>query len=159
MKAPYVFGRSSQGEIDTLHPDYKLIHKTAIKTIPVDYGVHNGGRTFSLQLEYFLGGKSRLDPRKPGVLEKAKHVIYEGREKAEASDIHVSGKHKGESLTWNKDHLIFVAAYLIAVADMLYAQGLISHRLRWGGNWDMDGTIVIDQEFDDLPHLEMYKPE
>lgn len=158
MKKNYEFGMVSRREIETLHPDYKLIHETAIKTIPVDYGVHDGGRTFDLQLEYFLNRKSRLDPRKPGVLAKAKHVIYEGRKKAEASDVHVSGNHKGESLTWNKDHLIFVAAYLIAVADMLYAQGKISHRLRWGGNWDMDGIIVIDQEFDDLPHLEMYKP-
>ena len=153
------FGKRSNECKETLHHDLNLIHDTAIETIPVDYGIHNGGRLFKEQLKNFLSGKSRIDPRVSGNLEKAKHVIAEGiRSKAEASDIHISEKHKGKSLTWDKDHLIYVAGYLMGVADILYRQGRISHRLRWGGNWDMDGTIVIDQQFDDLPHLELYKP-
>ena len=27
--------------------------------------------------------------------------------------------------------------------------------IRWGGNWDMDETIIDDQSFDDLPHFEI----
>lgn len=153
------FGKRSQECKATLHEDWQVIHDTAIKTIPVDYGIHQGGRTYALQLEYFLTGKSRLDPRIPEQLAKAKHVIIPGvRDKAKASDIHISEKHRGKSLAWDKDHLIYVAGYLMATADLLFRQGKISHRLRWGGNWDMDGTIVIDQEFDDLPHLELFKP-
>lgn len=155
----HTFGSRSNAEIDTTHPDLQLIHRTAIKNIRVDYGVHEGGRTFEKQLEYFLTCKSRLDPRLPGKLKKAKHIIKEGvRLKAEASDQHISEKHKTQSLTWDVEHLIYVAAYLIATADMLFDIGKIKHRLRWGGNWDKDGTILIDQEFDDLPHIELYKP-
>ncbi|KKK62676.1 hypothetical protein LCGC14_3001930, partial [marine sediment metagenome] len=28
-------------------------------------------------------------------------------------------------------------------------------KLRWGGNWDGDDIILIDQRFDDLPHYEL----
>ena len=53
---------------------------------------------------------------------------------------------------------IFLGAYLMGVASVLYEKGLISHLLRWGGNWDNDGVILLDQNFDDLPHTELYKP-
>lgn len=154
-----VFGTKSKEQIATLHKDLQLIHFTAIQMIRTDYGVHQGARTFEQQLEYFLDGKSKLDPRKPGVLKSAKHVVAPGmRDKAEASDFHISEKHNNETLTWNKDHLIHVAGYLMGVADVLFQMGKISHRLRWGGDWNMNGTIIIDQTFDDLPHVELYKP-
>lgn len=153
------FGKKSNDELNTTHPDMQLIHKTAIKNIHVDYGIHQGGRSFEQQLEYFLNKKSKLDPRIPSKLLSAKHVIKEGlRDKAEATDIHISEKYKDENLAWNKDHLIYVAGYLMATADMLFSQGKITHKLRWGGNWSMDGVILLDQEFDDLPHFELYKP-
>ena len=111
-----------------------------------------------MQLAYFFAGKSQLDPRIPEQLKKAKHVIYKDRLLSEATDIHISSKHKGLSLTWDVIHLTYVASYLIATADILYNIGVITHRLRWGGNWDMDSVIQLDQNFDDNPHLELYKP-
>ena len=47
--------------------------------------------------------------------------------------------------------------HINGVAEMLYKQGGITHKLRWGGNWDMDGEILIDQSFDDRPHVELIK--
>lgn len=44
---------------------------------------------------------------------------------------------------------IHFAGYVKAVADRL------GYRIRWGGDWDMDGTIMKDQQFDDLPHFEI----
>ena len=151
-----IFGKRSKEQLVTVHKDLKLIHETAIKTIPVDYGIHQGARSYQDQLKYFLNGKSKLDPRISEKLQKAKHVVGDGvRDKAEATDIHISAKHQGTSLTWNEEHLTFVAGYLIAIADMLYEQGKITHKLLWGGNWDHDSVILLDQTFIDNPHFQL----
>ncbi len=47
--------------------------------------------------------------------------------------------------------------YVLATADRLYREGKIAHRLRWGGDWDLD-TEVNDQRFNDLPHFELINP-
>lgn len=153
-----IFGKTSKKHMEKIHMDLKLILNKAIETCPVDFGVHDGGRTFNKQLEYFLNGKSQLDPRIPSKLARAMHVITKERPLAMAVDIHISETYKGKSLTWNSLHLTAVAFYLIAVADILFNDGIITHRIRWGGNWDMDGIIQLDQNFDDNPHLELYKP-
>jgi hypothetical protein len=38
---------------------------------------------------------------------------------------------------------------------MLYEQEKITSKLKWGANWDMDGEIITDQGFMDLPHFEL----
>jgi peptidoglycan L-alanyl-D-glutamate endopeptidase CwlK len=45
---------------------------------------------------------------------------------------------------------------VLGVAERLYNEGRISHRLRWGGDWDMD-TKVSDNDFDDLVHFELVR--
>jgi len=44
--------------------------------------------------------------------------------------------------------------YVLGVASELFKRGEITHRLRWGGDWDGD-TDVSDQQFNDLPHFEL----
>ena len=46
--------------------------------------------------------------------------------------------------------------YQPTVAFMIN-EGKITHRLRWGFNWDMDGEIGTDQRFQDMPHFELKK--
>lgn len=48
----------------------------------------------------------------------------------------------------------YFAGFVVAIGEVLYAQGKIKHRIRWGGDWDMD-TDLSDQRFDDLPHFEI----
>lgn len=58
-------------------------------------------------------------------------------------------------INWqDRERLHMFAGYVLGVADMLHAQGLITHRLRWGGDWDMD-TEVSDNGFDDCVHFEL----
>lgn len=128
-----------------------MIHEIAIVNVPVDYGIHEGHRTHEKQLEYFLAGKSRIDPRVPSLRIRGKHL----KNPSEATDIHVAEK----GTTWQSESLSFVAGYLMAIARLLYDAGEIDHLLRWGGDWDRDGVIKKDQTFDDLPHLELYKPK
>jgi len=54
----------------------------------------------------------------------------------------------------DRDRFHYFAGYVMGVADMLHAEGLINHRLRWGGDWDRD-TQVKDNGFDDLVHFEL----
>ena len=42
------------------------------------------------------------------------------------------------------------------IADELFEQGKITHRIRCGADWDMDG-YTNDQKFHDLPHIELIK--
>jgi peptidoglycan L-alanyl-D-glutamate endopeptidase CwlK len=49
------------------------------------------------------------------------------------------------------------AGFAQLLAIQLYEQKKITHVLRWGGDWDMDGRTT-DQSFSDLPHFELVKP-
>lgn len=150
----YIFGKVSQENLSEIHPDLKLIMDEALKVSDIDFGIHEGSRTIEKQLDYFLQGKSKLDPRRSGVLAHAKHVIFDAREKAEAIDLHIASKENA----WDREHLCFVAGVITSTAHRLYSEGKILHLIRWGGNWDRDGVILKDQSFHDLPHFELYKP-
>lgn len=147
-------GNRSKQCLDTCHVDLQLIAYTAIVNCPVDFGIHEGHRTEQKQLEYFLNGKSKIDPRNPELKKRGKHLSFPSM----AFDFHISEDHNGKPLTWDKTHLTYVAAYLSAVADMLYFDDKIQHRLRIGIDWDKDGELLVDQSFNDFPHVELYKP-
>jgi peptidoglycan L-alanyl-D-glutamate endopeptidase CwlK len=118
----------------------------AITVCPIDFGIAEGHRSVELQNKYFKEGKSKID----GINRKGKHNY----EPSMAADIYlfINGK-----ASWDKEGLSYVMGHINAVAELLYQQGQISHKLRWGGNWDMDGEILLDQSFDDRPHIELIK--
>lgn len=52
------------------------------------------------------------------------------------------------------------ANFVLATAETLYARGEITHLLRWGADWDMDGVRVDkdpNETFFDGPHYELWK--
>lgn len=140
----YQFGNTSKERLATCHPELRLVLETAIKVSPVDFGIAEGHRSLEKQLEYFNAGKSKVD----GVKRKGKHNMTPSW----AADIYpyVNGK-----ADWNAETLSYLAGLIQGIANMLFQEGKISHVLRWGGNWDMDGEILFDQKFDDRPHLEL----
>lgn len=157
--ARHSFGKGSLEKLATGHDDLQLILNVGLWTCPIDFGLSQVARTFEEQLEYFLAKPKRtsLDPRKPGDLKNAKHVITDQRPKAEAADIyiyHPNAKVR-RSLIYDKPSLSYVMGHLQCTAEFLFQQGLIQHKTRWGGNWDRDGVILQDQSFDDLPHIEL----
>jgi len=49
--------------------------------------------------------------------------------------------------------------FVLATAEALFAQGVVTHMLRSGVDWDMDGIRVDkdpDESFFDGPHMELY---
>ncbi len=137
------FGETSRSRLDTCHPDLQRICERVIEV--TDFSVLEGERTLELQQKYFKEGKSKLD----GVNQKSKHqskpsnavdiapypIDFNEKEKARARFYHLAG-------------------YMFMAAAQLGREGVITHELRWGGDWDSDKDFA-DQSFDDLPHFEL----
>lgn len=142
----FKFGLRSLENLETCHEDLQTIHLEAIKTSRVDYGISEGHRSLERQKELFDEGKSRID----GISKKGKHNYYP----AQATDIYAFVP-ENKKMAFDKVHLAYLAGHIMEVARRLYDEGKVKHRLRWGGNWDGDGTLLIDQSLKDMPHFEL----
>ena len=142
----FKFGERSEKNLATCHEDLQKIHREAIKTSKVDYGISEGHRSLERQKELFDEGKSRID----GISKKGKHNYFP----SQATDVYayVSGR---KDLAFDKVHLAYIAGHIMETARRLYETGEIKHQLRWGGNWDGDGTLLVDQSLKDMPHFEL----
>ena len=143
----YKFGNTSKSRLQTCHKDIQLIMNESIKITNVDFGIAEGHRSIEKQQQYFKEGKSKID----GVNKKGKHNYMPSF----AVDIYPYFENGAK---WDNEHLSFLSGIIHAVSEILFADGKISHKVRWGGNWDMDGIILIDQSFDDRPHFELVLP-
>ncbi len=143
----YKFGNTSKSRLQTCHKDIQLIMDEAIKITNVDFGIAEGYRSIEKQQQYFKEGKSKID----GVSKKGKHNYSPSL----AVDIYPYFENGAK---WDNEHLSYLSGIIHAVSEILFADGKISHKVRWGGNWDMDGIILIDQSFDDRPHFELVLP-
>ena len=144
----YQFGKRSKEKLAQCHADLQLIANESLKVSRMDFGVSEGHRTIEKQQEYFNAGKSKVD----GIKIKGKHNYQPSL----AIDIYAYIPGKG-SLAYNTNNLAYLGGVLTATAKRLLNEGRISHRLRWGFNWDMDGEIGTDQRFQDMPHFELKK--
>jgi len=54
----------------------------------------------------------------------------------------------------DRERFHYFAGYVLGTADRLQQIGAISHRVRWGGDWDRDYQVK-DNNFDDLVHFEL----
>lgn len=131
-------GKTSKRHLGTCHEDLKRIAHEAIKY--VDFSVVEGHRGKEKQNQYFRQGLSKLeypDSRHNSWPSEAIHIIP-----------------YPEHWAASEKRWYYLGGVIMTVADMLYDKGEISHRLRWGGDWDGD-DIFSDQGFDDLAHYEL----
>lgn len=140
----FKFGKRSLEELITLHKDLQLILTEAIAVSPIDFGISEGHRPVEIQQQYFKEGKSQKD----GITDLSKHNYTPSL----AADIYPFIKGRAD---YHNESMSFLAGLITAIAIELYNKGRIKHWIRWGGNWDMDGEIITDQNFDDRPHLEL----
>lgn len=142
----FKFGDRSVKNLNTAHKDLQLIMREALRTSMVDFGVSEGYRTLERQQKMYNEGKSRID----GVNRKGKHNYNPSL----AVDIYayVEGR---KDLAFDKVHLAYLGGHIMATAAALLAKGEVYHKLRWGGNWDGDGTLLFDQKLWDMPHFEL----
>lgn len=165
MALPHKLGANSKKVFDTLHEDLQTVITWGLKLCAVDFTLYEGYRSPEKQLEYYKKGREFKNGRWVVVNEKAVITKVDG--------YHIKGQHNynpshavdlrayvpdKEQLTWDSVHLTYIAASLIMIAEFLFNDGVIKHKLRWGGNWDKDGDLA-DNTLVDRPHLEIYKPE
>lgn len=141
------FGDVSKARLETCHKDIQTICNFVIKYF--DFSVLEGAREDARQFSLYLDKKSKLD----GVNQKSKHQVTVEEPLSYAVDvapypIDFSDKHKA------KARFFLMAGYFFMASEILFEHGLITHKLRWGGDWDSDKTFD-DQSFDDLPHMEL----
>lgn len=147
----YRLGKNSKRKLDTCHVDLQKIFTMAISISKVDFGISEGHRSLDRQYELFIQGKSKID----GITKKGKHN-YEPSLATDFFTYHPNREIR-RKLAYDEVHLAYIAGLLDACAEVLYDKGEISHKLRWGANWDSDGIIDLDQSFDDYPHVELIK--
>lgn len=147
----YSFGNTSLKRLNSCHKDLIKIAKLAISRSRVDFGISEGFRSIAKQQEYYNAGKSQID----GINKKGNHNYYPSL----AFDFYAyhSDSETRAKIAYDKCTLSYIAGILMSCASELLEKGEITHKLRWGGNWDMDGVILQDQSFDDLPHIELIK--
>lgn len=152
MRQRYRYGAASLKKLNTCHPDLIAVAMLVISRSKVDIGITEGHRSLTRQKLLFDQGKSKID----GISRKGKHNV----KPSEALDFYIYHPDlvTRRRLAYDTNHLCYIAGLFDSCAEELYDAGKISHLIRWGGNWDQDGVIAYDQSFDDMPHVELFKP-
>lgn len=129
-----VWGRKSKKVLATLDPRLQVVMNELL--LLVDVSLISGYRDREEQTILFENGLSKA--RYPD----SKH----NRKPSLAVDLQPAPYPKSEKELWAALGLIAGLAICIAASH--------GWRLRWGGDWNMNGSVV-DNGFDDLFHLEM----
>ena len=140
MSNKYNYGKTSILRLKTVNPILKLVFLNVLRAGLIDVSILEGERSKERQNQFFKEGKS--EKKWP----EGKHNIEEEEQYSEALDASpfVSGK-----ASFDHKHCCFLAGIVQATAKNMNVQ------IRWGGNWDMDGEPITDQDFQDLVHYEI----
>ena len=139
----YVYGRTSQRNRDSCAPPLIEVMNKGLEVSPVDISIVSGWRDEDVQTMLFRTGASK----KEWPFSEHNFMLNE-EPHSKAFDF---APHLGKviKIPWEDTHLFaVVAGVFISVAKPL---GI---KLRWGGDWDMDG-LTTDQTFMDWGHLEI----
>lgn len=136
------YSKNSDNRLNTCHPDLIIICRTLLKSF--DHSVFQGHRGISQQNRFYDSGKSKV--RYPN----SKH----NKIPAMAVDIAPYPREKNATNETNKYYLM--AGHFLQIANDLYEKGTIDHKIRWGGDWNMNNSLS-DNNFDDLGHFELFK--
>lgn len=140
-----IFGKESRAKLRTCHPDLQLIFNEVIKYY--DTTILEGVRSDERQKDLFDEGLSKCD----GKSVKSKHQRYVDGYSYAVDAVPYP-------VEWGDiKRFFFLAGIVISTSERLYAEGKISHKIRWGHDWDND-RLFNDQTFNDSPHYELYKP-
>ena len=131
------YSDTSKQRLNTCHKDLQLIFAHVIPHF--DNSILCGHRGEAEQMEAYNSGRSKVK------WPNGKH----NRTPSMAVDA------APYPIDWSdRERFHYFAGYVMGVAAILHSEGLITHRLRYGGVWDMD-TQVMDNSFDDLVHYEL----
>jgi peptidoglycan L-alanyl-D-glutamate endopeptidase CwlK len=130
------FSQQSKDVLSTCCNELQQVCDLAITLCLIDFSAVCGHRGQEEQTEYYNTGKSKI------MWPHSKHNSIPSL----AVDLvpWVRGKS-----SYRKEHCCYLAGVVMGVAS------LAGIKIRWGGNWNMDGEPVTDQDFQDLVHFEV----
>lgn len=136
----YEYGKTSKQILSGADHKLIFIFEKAIELGLIDISILESIRVKKTQDRYYKEGKSKVK------WPNGKHNITEKNQKSKAIDAapFVNGK-----ASFDYKHCIFLAGVVCGLGETY------NIKIRWGGNWDMDGEPVTDQEFQDLVHYEL----
>lgn len=142
----FKFSAKSLAKIATCHSDIQMILTELITMY--DFSVLEGHRTQETQMRYFAEGKSKLD----GVTKLSKHQSMPSM----AVDImpYADGTNAFSGKELDNRRFYMMMGMVKAIAERLYREGKITHRVRFGLDWNSN-DLFEDQTFHDLPHFEL----
>lgn len=126
----------SLNKLVTCHQDLILIAHEAIKEI--DFSVICGYRGEHEQNQAYRLGNSKLK------YPQSKH----NKKPSMAFDLMPYPPNKRAQAFHD------LAQVILRISEDLRETGKIKHKVRWGGDWDMDGDLK-DNKFNDLYHFEL----
>lgn len=136
----YKYGKKSKERLATVDRRLSYIFGKALDVGLIDISILHGARGQEEQDELCERGLSKCK------WPESKHNVKTDEYKAMAVDAapFVNGKPSYDHL-----HCCFLAGLILGIGKQF------GYEIRWGGNWDMDGEPVTDQEFQDLLHFEL----
>ena len=132
----------SRTRLDLCHPDLQVIFETVLPII--DHSILCGHRNEDDQEGCFLAKTSKLQWPNSWHNKLPSMAVDSGPYNIYIRNVDYK----------DLQRLCFFAGIVMGVAARLLAEKKILHRVRWGGDWDMD-TELHDQKFRDLVHFEL----
>lgn len=132
-----IFGKRSKNFLNQSHSDLQTLFNEVIKYI--DCSVICGHRSEKEQNKAFTERKSQLK------YPLSKHNSLPSL----AIDI------VPFPIDWeNLNRFYFFSGFVLGIAEKLFSEKVITHKIRWGGDWNKNYDIT-DERFKDLPHFEL----
>lgn len=136
-----IFGAESKRQLATCHNDLQAVANEAIKYI--DFSITEGHRGQAAQELAVAKGNSQV------------HFPF-GRHNSLPS---LAFDFSPFPIDWgggqyNLERWCYIAGYIMMIGERLLAEGKITHKLRWGGDWNRNDDMR-DEKFRDRPHIEI----
>lgn len=137
------YGKKSGSRLDTCHPLLQDVAYRALELSPVDITIIWGWRGEEIQNAFFESGAS--SKRFPD----SKHNALLDDQITPCSEALDFGPWVNGDIPWNDTNIFCVVAgaFFAAAAEL-------GVTIRWGGDWDMDGSTT-DQKLMDFGHIEI----
>lgn len=132
------FSKTSLDRLATCHEDLIILCNEVIKYY--DFTVVCGHRGQEDQDEAYAKGYSKLK------YPNSKHNSYPSKA------VDIAPWENG--IDWGKNQMFYFAGFVMGIAERLYKEGIIKHKIRSGADWNMNRD-VDDTNFLDLPHFEI----
>ena len=132
----YYFGRKSKERLETVDRRLSYILNKTLKSGLIDVSVLQGERYEDEQNDLFEKGLSKLK-------------FPESKHNSKPSLAIDAAPYLNGKVSYNYNHCCFLAGIILGTAKQF------GYEIRWGGNWDMDGEPITDQDFQDLLHYEL----